>query len=252
MGNQTEMDNNEKNKDIKADILQTIEETGIFIAYIESDGYCPSFGYSIGLFKGFNHPELIVIGFNFESTGSIINNAKEEIEKGTKFLEGINYPDFLIDFPVQFIEVEKEHYQDYLGFAGWYNDDSFDFPAFQIVWTDKDGHFPWEDVFNENLKFKQPILDRNTEFKFLEERNLGVFTTHDVLKGAPILYVYHNEDGDWQFHSSDEPDLNDAKLVCLEQLVKMDDSLNTIYYLNYGESASRLSIEDDWQIYESE
>ena len=33
----------------------------------------PRFGYSIGLYKEFNHPELIIIGLDPESTGSIIN-----------------------------------------------------------------------------------------------------------------------------------------------------------------------------------
>ncbi|PCI35083.1 MAG: hypothetical protein COB60_04225 [Flavobacteriaceae bacterium] len=240
----------EYDKKITASILKDIEEHKVHIVFIESDGYNPGFGYSIGLVKEFNHPELIIIGLNPESTGAIINNAKDEIEKGTKFIEGINYPGFLVELPVQFLEVKKEHYPDYLGYAGWYNDNSIDFPSLQIVWTDREGIFPWESEFNENFKFKQPLLDRNTEFKFLEERNLGVFTTSDVLEGKPVKYVYHNEDGDWQFQSEQDPDLNKAKLVCLEELVKKDSTLNEIYYLNYGESAERESVGEKWKIFE--
>ena len=240
----------EHDKQITANILKDIEEHRVHIAFVESDGYSPRFGYSIGLYKEFNHPELIIIGLDPESTGSIINNAKEEIEKGTRFTEGVNYPGFLIELPVQFVDVKKEHYADYLGYAGWYNDNSMDFPTLQIVWSDRDGKFPWEPKFNQNFKFKQPLLDRNTEFKFLEESNLGVFTTSDVLVGTPIKYVYHDEEGDWQFHSKKDPDLSKAKLVCLEELVKMDRTLNEIYYLNYGESAERKSIGDKWKIFE--
>lgn len=239
----------EHDKQITASILKNIEEYGLHIAFIESDGYCLKFGYSIGLYKAFNHPELIVIGLDLESTGAIINNIKDKIEKGTKFLEGINYPDFLHHHPVQFVDVKKAHYPDYLGYAGWYYDNSLNFPTFQVVWPDNEGLFPWEAGFNEKFKFQQPLLDRNTSFKFLEERNLGVFTTSEVLEGKCIKYVYHNEDGDWQFHSEQEPNLKNARMVCLEDLVKKDPSLNEIYYLNYGESAERAEIGDAWKIF---
>jgi len=240
----------EHDKQTTANILKDIEEHSVHIAFVESDGYCPRFGYSIGLYKEFNHPELIIIGLPPESTEAIINNAKDEIKKGTRFIEGVNYPDFLVGHPVQFVDVKKEYHSDYLGYAGWYNDNSVDFPTLQIVWPDREGKFFWELEFNENFKFKQPLLDRNTEFKFLEEKNLGVFTTSEVLDGKPIKYVYHNEDGEWQFHSEKKLDLNKAKLVCLEELVKKDHTLNEIYYLNYGESAERIEVGEKWKIFE--
>ena len=85
-------DHYERDKQITASILEDIAAYGVHIAYVESDGYCPGFGYSIGLYKEFNHPEIIVIGLDFESTGAIINNVKGEIDNGTRFLEGVNYP----------------------------------------------------------------------------------------------------------------------------------------------------------------
>jgi len=236
----------EYNEAITANILKDIKEQRIHIAFVESNGYSPRFGYSIGLFKEFNHPELIIIGLDAESTGALIKLAKNEIEKGKRFIERVNYPDFWEELPVQFVDVHKGHYPDYLGYARWYNDNSIDFPVLQLVWPDKEGLFPWEKGFHENFKFKQPLLDRNTEFKFLEEKNLGVYTTSDVLDGKPIKFVYHDQDGDWQFHSEQDPDLTKAKLVSLEELVKIDRSLNEIYYLNYGESAERKNVGDNW------
>jgi len=236
-------------KQITKDILKNIEKFGVHIPFIESDGYAPSFGYSIGLYKGFSHPELIVIGLDFDSTGSIINHVKSDIEKGTKFISDVNYPGYLVNWPIQFTAVEKAHYPDYLGYAGWYNGNSVHFPTLQIVWPDNKGIFPWEDDFNQKFIFKQPLLDRNTDFKFLENRNLAVFTTAEVLNRAPIRFVYHDEDGSWQFHSEKDPDLTNGKLVCLEDLVKMDPTLNEIYYLNFGESAERDSPGEAWRIF---
>ncbi len=240
----------EHDKQIIANILKDIDEYKVHIAFVESDGYCPRFGYSIGLYKKFNHPEIIIIGLDSESTGAIINNIKGEIEKGTKFVKTVNYSGFLIDFPIQFVEVKKEHYPDYLGYAGWYNNNSINFPTLQLVWPDRNRKFPWELEFNKNLKFKQPLLDRNTEFKFLEEKNLQVYTSSNVLGGEPIKFVYHDEDGDWQFHSNQFPDLSNSKLVCLDELVKKDRSLNDVYYLNYGESAERKNVGEKWKIFE--
>ncbi|MEL6732302.1 MAG: DUF4262 domain-containing protein [Bacteroidota bacterium] len=239
-------------KGIEASILETIEAHGVFIAFIESDGYNPSFGYSIGLFKQFQHPELIVMGLDSESTGAMIQNAKNEIEQGTRFMEGVNFPNFLVDYPVRFLSVDKAYYPDYLGYAGWYNQQSVNFPTLQMVWPDRDGFFPWEPEFNERFRFQQPLLDRNTTFKFFEEKNLGVFTTTEVLEGRPIRYVYHNEDGDWQFHSESEPSTESGVLVSLGELVKLDSTLNEIYFLNFGESAERTAHGEKWKISEKE
>ena len=136
-------------------ILKDIEEYQVSVAYIDTDGYNPRFGYSIGLWEQFNHPELLLIGLDSESTQAIINNAKNQIAEGTRFIEGVNYPDFLVGYPVQFIEVQPIHYPDYMGYASWYNDYQ-DYPVLQIIWPDKNSRFPWNNEFNKNFKFSRP------------------------------------------------------------------------------------------------
>jgi hypothetical protein len=63
---------------------------------------------------------------------------------------------------------------------------------------------------------------------------LGVYTTIQAINGDPILYVYHHEDGDWQFHTSLEPNLDDSMLVFLEEITKLDQSINELYHLQLG------------------
>ena len=79
-----------------------------------------------------------------------------------------------------------------------------------------------------------------------------MFTTKQVLAGEPILYVYHNRDGDWQFHSSDDPDIDDAQLVALESITKIDPTVNDIYHLEYGWWAYRKDKSADWEWGEDE
>lgn len=241
-----EEEHKKHDRETKEQIIKDVDEYGCHLALIEGDGYLPAFAYTIGLFKSFSHPEIIVFGLKPEVMGSLLNHAKDEIKKGFGFQTDKPYSGFLEGFDVRFLEVNKEYYLDYFGYAGWFYNRSWDFPALQIIWPDKTGKWPWEKDFNENWKFKQPLLDRNTDFKFYEDRNLCVYTTRHVLEGKPILNVFHNEDGDWQFHSEEDPQIEDARLVSLEALVKLDRSLNELHHLGFGYKAWRESRDDEW------
>jgi len=227
-------------------ISGVVEKYGCYIAMIESD-HLPSFAYSIGLYEKFGHPDIICFGLHINMMGNLINEVTAMIKQGSKIQTDVSYPDFLENVDVKFIPVSKSFYGDYFGYGIRYYDDSDDFSALQLVWPDKENNFPWEEDFNTDWKFKQPLLDRDTDFKFYEERNLGVFTTKEVLEGDPVLYVYHDDDGDWQFHTTADPDLNNAILVCLEDIVKRDDSINELFDLKFGWSAFRDSQSGEWK-----
>ena len=112
--------------------------------------------------------------------------------------QNLGYPDFLGDYDVRLLTVDKGWYSYYLGYAIWFNQGK-NFPALQIVWPDKQALFPWQQGFNPAWLAGQPLLDSNLDFKFRAERNTAVFTTRYVLEGLPILRVIHEADGDWQF-----------------------------------------------------
>lgn len=226
-------------------INDNIEQYGCHLTLIEGDNYLPAFVYSIGLFKRFKHPEIICFGLKNEVAAAIINHACDLVKSGEILQPNKLYNGFLGGCNIQFLEVSKEHYPDYIGYAGWFYN-SFDFPLFQLVWPDKKDNFPWDKGFNLDWKYKQPLLDRNTDFKFYEERNLGVFTTKQAFNGDSILYVYHNNDGNWQFHKSVKPDLGDSMLVSLEDITKLDPSINKLFNLQFGWRAWRGSSADEW------
>ncbi|MGO4288187.1 DUF4262 domain-containing protein [Chitinophaga sp. RAB17] len=227
------------------EIQRNIDQYGCYIIQVKPDDYLPGFAYTIGLYQQFSHPEIICFGLSLNLLGSVLNDACELIKNGQPLQVGVYYDDFIADYPMQFLTVDKSFYPNYWGIAnsfyGHYN-----YPALQLVWPDKQSLFPWEPGFNVNWKYKQPLLDRDTDFKFYEERNLAVYTTKYVLEGKPILYVYHNDDGAWQFHSEPEPDLKDAKLVSLESITRLDPGINELYHLSLGQSARRGSMEEEW------
>jgi hypothetical protein len=240
-------DHSQHDSESKKAILEDIEKYGCHLALLEADSYLPAFVYSIGLFKKFGHPEVICFGLRTDVMASILNIACDLIKSGKTLAPDQLYSEFLEGYQVQFIPVDKNYYSNYVGYGGWFYGNTFDFPLLQLVWPDKEKRFPWDQGFNSNWKFSQPLLDRSTDFKFYEERNLGVYTTSQVLDGEPILFVFHNQDGDWQFHSSLDPDINDGRLVCLEEITKLDPTINELYHLQFGWWGWRDCKEDEWQ-----
>ncbi len=76
----------------------------------------------------------------------------------------------------------------------------------------------------------------------------GTFTTRQVLDGSrPILEVYHDHDGDWQFLCGTTLNTDDLKLVCLGCMVERDDSLLQLADLPGGWTAFRDSQSGSWQ-----
>jgi hypothetical protein len=222
-----------------------IEKYGLSVIMIKATDYLPSFAYSIGLWKKFGHPELISFGLTTETLHAIINLAADIVKSGQTIQTGKTYTDFFETGKSEFVTVDKRNLRDYFGCAiDFYN--TLDFPALQLVWTDRKDKFPWDMGFEEEFIYKQPLLDRNVDFKFREPKNVAAFTTRQWLElQKPILRVVHENDGDWQFLTGDQMP-EDTKIVALEQLVLRDKTLNDVFDLDYGEAADRDSIGGQW------
>lgn len=235
-------------RDINELLLQTslnIEKFGLQVIQVQASSYLPSFAYSTGLWQSYKHPEVICFGLSIELMHQLINDVANLIRQGEEFTIRKSYSNIFQNTNAAFLKVAPENIGDYfsLGMRHYGNDE---FPAIQLVWTDRNNKFPWENDFEEEFFYRQPLLDRNSTFKFREPKNLGVFTTRQWLDlEQPILRVVHNHDGDWQFLTGDQlPE--DIRLVCLEQMVQKDQTLNELFSLDYGESAERSFVGDKW------
>ena len=223
-----------------------IEKYGLSVVKLESTEYLPSFAYSVGLTKTFNHPEIICFGLRTELLHQLINDVAEIIKEEGKLNPNKEYDNIFENSRAKFLQIDKRNIEDYFGVAIKYFETT-EINGLQLVWTDRNNKFPWEDGFEEEFKFKQPLLDRNATFKFREEKNLGIFTTTQWLEdNQPILRVVHEEDGDWQFLTK-EIDFENGKLVALEQMILRDKTLNELFDLEYGEEAERDFIGDNWK-----
>lgn len=233
----------------KDDLLEqtktNIAKYGLQVIMVNGTDYSPSFAYSIGLFETYKQPEIICFGLPNQLVHEIINDVADLMKNGESIKTYTNYNNIFKNSRAEFLPVDNANIDDYLGAALNYYD-STKFPAVQLVWSDRNDNFPWEDNFEEEFRHDQPLLDRNAEFKFREAKNLGIFTTRQWLDlNKPILRVVHDIDGDWQFLTGDQMP-EDIRLVALEQMVKRDKTLNQVYDLDYGYSLNRDFVGGEW------
>lgn len=176
---------------------------------------------------------------------AIINDVADIVKNGVVIKTGKNYDNIFKNSRAEFLEVDKRNIDYYFGGAiNFYEGKNF--PALELVWTDRNDKFQWESGFEEKFLHDQPLLDRNAEFKFREVKNLATFTTRQwIEQQKPILRVVHDNDGDWQFLTGDQlPE--DIKIVALKELILRDNTLNEIFDLDYGEEAERGFIGGKW------
>lgn len=77
--------------------------------------------------------------------------------------------------------------------------------------------------------------------KFSEDTmNLSVFTSRHILEeGAPVLYVVHDEEGDWQFLGSEDVVDEDVRIISMKQMLEHDPSLHKLANMPRGMEAIR-------------
>lgn len=87
-----------------------------------------------------------------------------------------------------------------------------------------------------------------TDWQFADPPNAATLTTEFVLAGSPILRVYHDYDGGWQFHgATDQPSTSDVgRVVSLQSMVARDPSVVQLHDLLWGWRATRDSVEAPW------
>lgn len=73
-------------------------------------------------------------------------------------------------------------------------------------------------------------------FLFNEDKNVMVITTKKILENKDKIYtVYHDsDDGMWQFIGTSDSDNSEVCLVSLEEICKLDDSVNDLYDMPCG------------------
>jgi hypothetical protein len=143
-------------KEIRQQIAQQISKYRGMVFNIV-DKSLPPFSYTVGLQESFNYAEIIISGLEKEDAHAILNDIGNGIAEGIQREENVLYDDILDDRPCYFKTVLPEMYEEYLGRAVLYYENS-SFPVLQCVWPDQDRQFPDDkgyDIPDQEILYKQ-------------------------------------------------------------------------------------------------
>ena len=138
-------------------LLADIDRVGWHVVMIPEEEGTPGWSFSVGLFKTFNHPEVVVFGLPLELSGQVINGIGADIQKGNTFESGQEYPEILEGVLCTFRMVARRWYRPFFGYAGWYYQ-GHEFPVLQCIWPDRQQHYPWQPEFKQAWLWAQPLL----------------------------------------------------------------------------------------------
>jgi hypothetical protein len=86
------------------------------------------------------------------------------------------------------------------------------------------------------------------QWPFDDAENTAVITLKRIVNGSqPILYVVHDEDGDWQFLDGGDVSEEDAAIVSLKNIANHDPSVKSLADLPGGWAAERTGVSQQWQ-----
>jgi hypothetical protein len=84
------------------------------------------------------------------------------------------------------------------------------------------------------------------DWPFDQAPNVVSITVTSILRGSPILYVFHDEDGGWQFLDGAEHTVADGALIGMGTALGLDATLREVADLPVGWVASRQEVGSRW------
>ncbi|WP_225933572.1 DUF4262 domain-containing protein [Mycolicibacterium pallens] len=142
-------------EDYLEELQATIRDHGWAVQFVESENR--PFAYTIGL-HDHDLPELLITGLRPEVSASVLNSIAHMIVDDGTTLEPAMHIDFEDRFLIEVVEVE--HPDVHLKFGVRLFGPRI--RAFQLVWADNHGRFPWEPGWGHGRR-RQPVLGVRTE-----------------------------------------------------------------------------------------
>lgn len=139
-----------------------IADHGYHLTYVFGDATDMPFCYSAGLWRTWNHPELIVFGLNGDDSTAVLTALAAEIRDGRTFEDG-QIDDETFNRRIAFVAVTDNGYEKaeipitVMYYEGWA------FRMLQVVTPDDEGLFPWEPGCDPAVTAGQPLLGARPE-----------------------------------------------------------------------------------------
>jgi hypothetical protein len=137
--------------------VDDVQRYGLHIVHVLAEGDLPPFAYTVGLYRTFGHPEILIYGLPKDGAHRLLNHLADNLRAGKRYTVGETSDDLLDGYVCTFRLVPPAHYREHLGWASWFNE-SPEFPTFQLVYPDREGRWPWQDGVSEGFRRNQPVL----------------------------------------------------------------------------------------------
>jgi len=138
-------------------LLDDVEKYGWHVMKVLETPETPGWAYSVGLYKSFGHAEIVVFGQDSDLMHFMINTIGEGVQQGKTFTVDERYADLIEAYQCTFKSVGLKWYRAFLGFASWFYDGD-DYPVLQCFWPDFENRYPWDSMFDQQLRWAQPLL----------------------------------------------------------------------------------------------
>lgn len=156
----------------KADIART----GWHLVVVGGEDGAPGFIYTVGLWQRYRHPELMIVAPDEKPEGFVGNLTAlaKRVATGEALKPNVPIEGAFGKHKGVARQIHENWYPSFLGIAGAvYN--SFDFPALQVYWPDRQGLYAWEAQADPELFRVQPLLDQeNPIFANLGQAEIGL------------------------------------------------------------------------------
>lgn len=147
-------------------IAETVDGGKWHSTHISGDEQGPAITHSVGFWRNFRLPEIIVTGADMDTGFALVETilaaarANQLIPRA-----GIRTDLYLEDGQVEFISVDEARYDEALQDAIWYYSYHLTpaqrFPVLQAVLPDRrSGLFPWDEGYPDTLWRVQPLFGR--------------------------------------------------------------------------------------------
>jgi hypothetical protein len=145
-------------------LMDNIEQFGFSVMHVPETiagaHHEPGYSFSIGLYKKFQLPEIMIVGLDQELCQTLIENISVDYEEGRALKVGEFNADIVENFDCLVVPLDLPNYIAYLSWARWFYKGN-DFQVVQIVYPDLLGLFPWDKDFSK--KILQPVLSKKYE-----------------------------------------------------------------------------------------
>jgi len=209
---------------VKSAIRRAVAENGFYVLTIFGDN-APSFAYTIGLYRTYGHPELIMVGdLPVETLSQVVLSFCRRVQAGTKYEAGQEEETLAPGTRHVFLPVLSEQYLDYVGQAMNYYGGMPIFPVLQVVWPNEKGLLPWESEDPQDRYVRQPLLgpapgeDAEDDDLILDPMVdvVALRTAHDGSWGEKCAIAIFSDGEHWRVGEI-HPDVDGAFDALLEQ-----------------------------------